>query len=87
MTITKLKAKNQITIPSVIVKRLHLKPQELFAIDVEENYIKLIPVEVEPRYTVQELKAIRRIVEKEKKHAKVFNTEKEFSSYIEKITK
>ncbi len=87
MTITKLKAKNQITLPSAIVKRLHLKPEELFSVDIEGNYIKLIPVEVEPRYTVEELRAIRRIVEKEKNQAKVFNTEKEFSNYIKKITK
>jgi bifunctional DNA-binding transcriptional regulator/antitoxin component of YhaV-PrlF toxin-antitoxin module len=66
MTITKLKAKNQLTIPSTIVKRLHLKMDELFAVDVEDNYIKLIPVKVEPRYTAQELRTIRRIVEKEK---------------------
>lgn len=87
MTITKLKAKNQITIPSEIVKRLHLRPDELFAVDVQDNFIKLIPVDVEPRYTAEELKAMRHIVEKEKKHAKVFNTEKEFSSYVKKITK
>ena len=87
MTITKLKAKNQLTIPSSIVKRLHLKPDELFVVDVEDNFIKLIPVKVEPRYTTEDLKAIRRLVEKEKKHAKVFNSEKEFSSYIKKITK
>lgn len=35
MTITKLKAKNQLTIPSAIVKRLHLKIDELFAVDIE----------------------------------------------------
>ena len=87
MTITKLKAKNQITLPSAIVKRLHLRPEELFAVDIEDNYIKLIPVEVEPRYTAEDLKAIRDIVKKEKSRGKVFNTEKEFSSYIKKITK
>ncbi|MDD4980792.1 MAG: AbrB/MazE/SpoVT family DNA-binding domain-containing protein [Candidatus Omnitrophica bacterium] len=87
MTITKLKAKNQITIPSVIVKRLHLKLDELFAVDVEGNFIKLIPVKVEPRYTAQELKAIDRIVENEKGKAKVLKPGKEFSRYIKKITK
>jgi len=87
MTITKLKAKNQITLPSAIVKRLRLKPEELFAVDIQDNFIKLIPVEVEPRYTADELRAIKRLVEKEKKHGKVFNTEKEFSAYIKKLTK
>lgn len=87
MTITKLKAKNQITLPSAIVKRLHLKPEELFAVDIEGNYIKLIPVEVEPRYTAEELRAIDRIVEKEKSKGKYFKAGKKFSAYIKKLTK
>ncbi len=87
MTITKLKAKNQITIPSAIVKRLHLKLDELFAVGVEGNYIKLMPVKVEPRYTAEELKAIDRVVEKEKSKGKVFKSGKEFSVYIKKLTK
>ena len=87
MTITKLKAKNQVTIPSAIVKRLHLKLDELFTVDVEGNFIKLIPVKVEPRYTAEELKAIDHIVENEKGKAKVLKPEKEFSRYIKKITK
>lgn len=87
MTITKLKAKNQITIPSAIVKRLHLKLNELFAVDIEGNFIKLIPVKVEPRYTAEELKAVDRIVENEKSRAKVLRQGKEFSRYIKKIAK
>jgi len=87
MTITKLKAKNQITIPNAIVKRLHLKLDELFAVDVESNFIKLIPVKVEPRYTAEELEAIDRIVEKEKGKAKVLKPGKEFSSYLKKTMK
>ncbi len=87
MTITKLKAKNQITIPSAIVKRLHLKLDELFAVDVEDNFIKLVPVKVEPRYTAEELKAIDNIVGQEKGKAKVIKAGKEFSQYIKKITK
>jgi bifunctional DNA-binding transcriptional regulator/antitoxin component of YhaV-PrlF toxin-antitoxin module len=87
MTLTKLKAKNQLTIPNEIVKRMHLKEDELFLIDIEENYIKLIPVEVEPRYTSEELKAIDNIVERKKSRAKILKPGKEFSQYIKKITK
>ncbi|MDD5567599.1 MAG: AbrB/MazE/SpoVT family DNA-binding domain-containing protein [Candidatus Omnitrophica bacterium] len=88
MTITKLKAKNQITLPSAIVKRLRLKPEELFTVDIEANYIKLMPVEVAPRrYAAEELKAIDRIVQKEKGKAKVFKAGKEFSEYVKKLTK
>lgn len=87
MTITTLKAKNQLTIPIEIVKRLHLRPHELFAVDVEDNFIKLIPVEVEPRYTTEELKAIDQIIVQEKGKAKTLKPGKEFSKYIKKITK
>jgi len=87
MTVTKLKAKNQLTIPSAIVKRLHLKPDELFAVDVEDNFIKLIPVKLEPRYTAEELKAIDKTVAQEKTGAKTLKPGKEFSRYIKKITK
>ncbi|MDP2939130.1 MAG: hypothetical protein Q8O13_03490 [Candidatus Omnitrophota bacterium] len=87
MTITKLKAKNQLTIPQEIVKRLHLRPDELFAVDVEENYIKLIPVEIEPRYTSEELTAIDNLVSQEKSEGKSIKPGKEFSRYIKKISK
>lgn len=87
MTITKLKTKNQLTIPQKIVERLHLRLNELFAVDVEGNYIKLTPVKLEPRYSVQELNTIERIVEQEKGKAKTFKPGRKFSSYIKKITK
>ena len=87
MTITRLKAKNQLTIPNSVMKRLGLKPHELFAVDVEKGCIKLVPVTVEPRYTPEELEALDRIVEREKPHAKVFKPGKEFSNYLKKIAK
>lgn len=87
MTLTKLKAKNQLTIPNEIIKKLHLKKNELFEINIEDDCIKLTPVDVEPRYSAQELKAIDLLVEREKKHAKSYKAGKEFSDYIKKITK
>lgn len=87
MTITKLKAKNQLTIPNEIVKRMHLKPNELFSVAVEGNFIKLTPVEVEPRYSPEELKAIDQIVEQEKDKTKTVKAGKEFSTYIKKTIK
>jgi antitoxin component of MazEF toxin-antitoxin module len=87
MTITRLKAKNQLTIPSAIVKRLHLKQDELFAVDIEGNYIMLTPVKVEPRYTAEELRSVDRIVEDEKAKARVVRPGKELSRYIKKATR
>ncbi len=85
MTIIKLKAKNQITIPAAVAKRLGLKPHEFLAIDVEDNFIKLIPVHVEPKYTHEELAFIDHIVAKEKPKAKAIKSGKEFSQYLQKL--
>jgi len=85
MTIIKLKAKNQITIPMAVAKRLGLKLHEFLAIDIEDNFIKLIPVHVEPKYTHEELKSIDRIVAKEKSKAKAVKPGKEFSQYLQKL--
>lgn len=85
MTITTLKAKNQLTIPADIVKRMHLKPRELFAVDVVDNFIKLTPVEMSPRYTAEELKTIDALVVSEKAKGKSFKPGKDFKSYIKKI--
>ena len=85
MTIIKLKAKNQITIPAAVAKRLGLKLHEFLAIDVEDNFIKLIPVHVEPKYTHEDLEIIDHIVAKEKPHAKTIKPGKGFSNYIQKL--
>ncbi len=87
MTITKLKSKNQLTIPSEVVKRLHLKVNELFSVDIEKNYIKLTPVEVEPRYTAGELQAIDRIVSREKASGKAVRPGKDFANAIKKMAR
>ena len=86
MTITKLKAKNQLTIPSEVVKRLHLRANELFSVELVGNYIKLTPVEVEPRYTAGELEAIDRIVNQQKNSGKTVKPGKDFLSVIKKIS-
>jgi|WetSurMetagenome_2_1015567.scaffolds.fasta_scaffold88185_2 hypothetical protein len=87
MNIVKLKTKNQVTIPQELVKRMHLKADALFKIDIEGNYIKLLPVEVEPLYTKEECAAIDNICVCEKPKARVVKSGKEFSKYIKSITK
>ncbi|MBF0478388.1 MAG: hypothetical protein HQL26_02795 [Candidatus Omnitrophica bacterium] len=87
MTITKLKAKNQLTIPTSVIKRMGLKPHELFTIDVEKGYIKLTPVTVEPRYAPDELQAIDVLVEEQKSKGKKFKAGKEFADYLKHIVK
>lgn len=85
MTITRLKEKNQITLPKSIVERLHLKKDELFEVDIKKNYIILIPVEVRPKYTAKELEKISRLVKRGKKKAKTVRAGEDFSHYIKSI--
>lgn len=87
MNIVKLKTKNQVTIPQDLVSRMHLKANSLFKIDIVSNYIKLLPVDVEPLYTKEECAAIDNICVCEKPKAKVVKSGKEFSKYIKHITK
>ena len=85
MTIARLKEKNQVTLPKKIVERLNLKKDELFEVKVEKNYIVLIPVELKPKYTPQELAKINKLVAKEKNKAKSLRTGSTFSRYIDNI--
>ena len=85
MNMTRLKTKNQVTLPNEIVKKLHLKQDELFEVDIEKNYIRLIPVVVKPKYTQDELKTIDKIVEKEKKKAKKIKSPSGLSKFIQNI--
>lgn len=87
MTLTRLKAKNQLTLPQAVVNRLHIGPNEFFQVDVRSDYIRLVPVMIEPRYTPEELKAIDRLVEKQKGRAKTIKAGKKFAKYIKRITR
>jgi hypothetical protein len=87
MKLVKLKAKNQLTIPQEIVTNLKFKPNELFRIDVEGNTLRIIPMDVEPRLTAEELQVIDRLVENEKGKGKSVRVGKEFSKYIKKLAK
>ncbi len=85
MVVTRLKAKNQVTIPHQVVKKLGLAPNDLFMVEIEDNLIKLIPLDWKSKYTREEIKKIDEIVRKEKKKAKSFSAGKEFSSYIDNL--
>ena len=81
----RIKAKNQLTIPNELVRKLDLKQNDIVELSLEEDYIKITPVQVEPRYTPEELKTIDEIVEEEKKKGKGLKAGKEFEEYIRKI--
>ncbi len=85
MLLRRIKAKNQLTIPNELMKKLDLTQNDIVEVSLEDDYIKVTPVQVEPRYTPEELKAIDDIVEKEKKAGKRLKAGKKFEEYIRKI--
>jgi len=87
MMLTKLKAKNQLTLPQAVVERLHLAVNEFFQVDIKPDCIRLIPVTIEPRYTPDELGAIDRLTEKQRGKAKTIKPGKDFSAYIKRATR
>ncbi len=73
------------TIPNELMKKLDLTHDDIVEFKLEEDYIKITPVQVEPRYTPEELKAIDEIVEKENKKGKKLKAGKEFKKYVKNI--
>ena len=87
MMLTKLKAKNQITLPQIIIESLHMRSNEFFQVDIKGNHVRLIPVTIEPRYSQEELDAVDKLVNSQKSKAKTVKPGEEFSKYIKKVTK
>lgn len=85
MTITRLKEKNQVTLPKSIVDRLRLTKNELFQVNIEKNYIILLPIEMKPKYSEKDLEKIDKVVEKGKKKAKIVKAGSGFAKYIDSM--
>ena len=85
MLLRRIKSKNQLTIPNELMKKLDLTQNDIVEFSLEENFINVTPVQVESRYTPEELKAMDDIVEKEKKAGKRLKAGKKFEEYIRKI--
>jgi len=50
MFLVKIKAKNQVTLPQAVIDELQLKTNDFLRVDIRDNYIRLIPVTIQPRY-------------------------------------
>ena len=87
MTLTKLKTKNQVTLPTHIVKQLGLQLDEFFSVEVSAGGILLTPVTVEPKYTAEDLAAMDRVVEAEKPKTKAYKAGKSFDAYLDALAK
>jgi bifunctional DNA-binding transcriptional regulator/antitoxin component of YhaV-PrlF toxin-antitoxin module len=85
VTLGKIKYKNQLTIPSAITKILGLKQNDVVSFSIKKGQIVIVPVQVEPRYTPDEIKAIDEIVAQEKNKAKIYRPGDDFQKAIDKL--
>lgn len=68
MTLTlRINARNDIHLPTEILKILNIGEDRIVKVQLKENMLVLVPVDLEPRYSHQELDALDKLHEDEKK--------------------
>ncbi len=68
MTITlKLNARNDIHLPSEVLKYLNLSEDRILRATLKGNALVLVPVDLEPRYSKEALEGLDKLHENEKK--------------------
>ncbi len=73
MTFTlKINARNDIHLPSDALRALNLGEDRILKITIKENCVTLIPVDLEPRYSKEELEAMDRLFERESKKGLIY---------------
>lgn len=68
MTVTlKVNARNDLHLPAELIRTLNLGKERMFQAEVKGNALVLLPVDLEPRYSHEELEGLDRLHEDEKK--------------------
>ena len=68
MTFTlKINARNDLHLPSEMLRQLNLGEDKILRGEIRENRLVLIPVDLEPRYSHEELEGLERLHKEEKK--------------------
>ena len=63
----KINARNDLHLPSEILQRLNLGEDKIVRVEIKGNTLIVVPVDLEPRYTQEELEGLDRLHEIEKK--------------------
>ena len=63
----KINSRNDLHLPADILRHLNLGKEKILKVDLRKNGLVLIPVDLEPRYSQEELEGLDRIHEDEKK--------------------
>lgn len=63
----RVNARNDLHLPAELLRRLNLGAERVVKAEIKGNAIILIPVDLEPRYSAEELAGLDRLHEDEKK--------------------
>ena len=63
----KVNARNDLHLPAEVLRRLNLGADKILKAEVKGNALILLPVDLEPRYSAEELEGLDRLHEDEKK--------------------
>ena len=82
MTLTlKLNARNDIHLPSEVLKHLNLSDDRILKATLKGNALVLVPVDLEPRYSKEALEGLDKLHEDEKKKGFIpLRSEKDISN-------
>ena len=73
MTLTlKLNARNDIHLPAEALKLLNLGHDKILKAELKDNRLILVPVDLEPRYSHEDLETIDKIYAEQKKKGLIF---------------
>lgn len=68
MTVTlKVNARNDLHLPADVIRHLNLGDDRIVKAEIKGNILIIVPVDLEPRYTHEELEGLDRLHEDEKK--------------------
>lgn len=83
MPILKITSRNDIHLPSEMVRALNLGTEKFFIAILKGNSIVLTPVDIEPRYSKDALDGLERLVKKEKERATPIRSRKDIEGLFE----
>lgn len=84
MTVTlKINARNDIHLPANLIRFLNLGDDRVLKVQVKENALVLIPVDLEPRYSHEEIEGLEKLHQDEKKKGWTYlKTPKDIDNFL-----
>ena len=85
MQTLRFQSKGQLTLPKQVAVQFHLAKGDVLKCEIKGSHIILTPVDLEERYSEQDLQAIDKIVESGKGKGVALTSDKDIDKYIGKM--